>query len=70
MENVKKQRKDINAEIDSLEATFEKNRKEMHWLVEENKRMSDYYGRLSEANHRINDQIRILLEQLWSLDEK
>ena len=40
----------------------------MHQLTDENKRMSDRYGELLEDNHRINDSIRTLLEQMWKLD--
>ena len=58
MENVKKQKKTIDAEIDRLEVTFEKNRREMLQLADENKRMSGRYGELLEDNHRINDRIR------------
>lgn len=68
MENVKKQKKTIDAEIDCLEVTFEKNRREMLQLVDENKRMSGRYGELLEDNHRINDRICTLLEQIWKLD--
>mgnify|MGYP002284445077 FL=1 len=68
MENVKKQKKTIDAEIDRLEVTFEKNRREMLQLADENKRMSGRYGELLEDNHRINDRIRTLLEQMWKLD--
>ena len=68
MENVKKQKKTIDAEIDRLEVTFEKNRREMLQLADENKRMSGRYGELLEHNHRINDRIRTLLEQMWKLD--
>ena len=68
MENVKKQKKTIDAEIDRLEVTFEKNRREMLQLADENKRMSGRYGELLEDNHRINDRIRTLLEQTWKLD--
>lgn len=68
MENAKKQKKTIDAEIDRLEVTFEKNRREMLRLADENKRMSDRYGELLEDNHRINDSIRTLLEQMWKLD--
>ena len=68
MENVKKQKKTIDAEIDLLEVTFEKNRREMLQLADENKRMSGRYGELLEDNHRINDRIRTLLEQMWKLD--
>lgn len=68
MGNVKKQKKTIDAEIDCLEVTFEKNRREMLQLVDENKRMSGRYGELLEDNHRINDRIRTLLEQIWKLD--
>lgn len=67
MENVKKQKKTIDAEIDCLEVTFEKNRREMLQLVDENKRMSGRYGELLEDNHRINGRIRTLLEQMWKL---
>ena len=52
MENVKKQKKTIDAEIDRLEVTFEKNRREMLQLADENKRMSGRYGELLEDNHR------------------
>ncbi len=65
MENAKKQKKAIDAEIDHLEATFGKNRREMLRLADENKRMSGRYGELLEDNHRINDRIRTLLEQMW-----
>lgn len=68
MENVKKQKKTIDTEIDRLEVTFEKNRREMLQLADENKRMSGRYGELLEDNHRINDRIRTLLEQMWKLD--
>lgn len=68
MESAKKQKKTIDAEIDRLETTFEKNRREMLQLVDENKRMSGRYGELLEDNHRINDRIRTLLEQMWKLD--
>lgn len=69
MESTKRQKKSINAEIDRLEATFEKNRREMLLLADENKRMSGRYGELLEDNHRINDRIRTLLEQMWKLDK-
>ena len=68
MEDAKKQKKAINAEIDHLEATFEENRREMLQLVDENKRMSGRYGDLLEDNHRINERIRTLLKQMWKLD--
>ncbi len=68
MENVKKQKKTIDTEIDRLEVTFEKNRREMLQLADENKRMSGRYGELLEDNHRVNDRIRTLLEQMWKLD--
>lgn len=68
MENVKKQKKTIDAEIDRLEVTFEKNRREMLQLADENKRMSGRYGELLGDNHRVNDRIRTLLEQMWKLD--
>lgn len=68
MKNAKKQKKAIDAEIDRLEATFEKNRREMLRLADENKRTSGRYGELLEDNHRINDRIRTLLEQMWKLD--
>lgn len=68
MEDAKKQKKAINAEIDRHEVTFEENRREMLRLVDENKRMSGRYGELLEDNHRINDRIRTLLEQMWKLD--
>lgn len=68
MESAKKQKKTIDAEIDRLETTFEKNRREMLRLADENKRMSGRYGELLEDNHRINDRIRTLLEQMWKLD--
>lgn len=68
MEDAKKQKKAINAEIDHLEATFEENRREMLRLADENKRMNGRYRELLEDNHRINDRIRTLLEQMWKLD--
>lgn len=68
MENAKKQKKAINAEIDRLEATFEENRREMLRLADDNKRMSGRYGELLEDNHRINERIRALLKQMWKLD--
>lgn len=68
MEDAKKQKKTIDAEIDRLEATFEENRREMLQLVDENKRMSGRYGELLEDNHRINERIRTLLKQMWKLD--
>lgn len=68
MEDAKKQKKAINAEIDHLEATFEKNRREMLRLADDNKRTSGRYGELLEDNHRINERIRTLLEQMWKLD--
>lgn len=68
MENVKKQKKTIDTEIDRLEVTFEKNRREMLQLADENKRMSGRYGELLEDNHRINERIRTLLKQMWKLD--
>lgn len=68
MENAKKQKKAINAEIDHLEATFEENRREMLRLADNNKRTSGRYGELLENNHRINERIRTLLKQMWKLD--
>lgn len=68
MEDAKKPKKAINAEIDHLEATFEENRREMLRLADDNKRTSGRYGELLEDNHRINERIRTLLEQMWKLD--
>lgn len=68
MEDAKKQNKAINAEIDHLEATFEENRREILRLADDNKRTSSRYGELLEDNHRINERIRTLLEQMWKLD--
>ena len=68
MEDAKKQKKALDAEIDRLEATFEENRREMLRLADDNKRTSVRYGELLEDNHRINEQIRTLLEQMWKLD--
>lgn len=68
MEDAKKQKKAINAEIDRLEAIFEENRREMLRLADDNKRTSGRYGELLENNHRINERIRTLLEQMWKLD--
>ena len=68
MEDAKKQKKAINAEIDHLEATFEENRREMLRLADDNKRTSGRYGELLEDNHRINERIHTLLEQMWKLD--
>ena len=61
--------KALNAEIDQLEATFDKNRKEMQELAKENKRISNRYDALLEENVRINDRIRDRLEKLWKLEE-
>lgn len=68
MEDAKKQKKAINAEIDRLETAFEENRREMLRLADDNKRTSGRYGELLEDNHRINERIRTLLEQMWKLD--
>lgn len=68
MENAKKQKKAINAEIDRLEAIFEENRREMLRLADDNKRTSGRYGELLENNHRINERIRTLLKQMWKLN--
>lgn len=68
MEDAKKQKKAINAEIDHLEVTFEENRREMLRLADDNKRTSVRYGELLEDNHRINERIRTLLKQMWKLD--
>lgn len=68
MEDAKKQKKALDAEIDRLEATFEENRREMLRLADDNKRTSVRYGELLEDNHRINERIRTLLEQMWKLD--
>lgn len=68
MEDTKKPKKAINAEIDHLEATFEENRREMLRLADDNKRTSGRYGELLEDNHRINERIRTLLKQMWKLD--
>lgn len=68
MEDAKKQEKALDAEIDRLEATFEENRREMLRLADDNKRTSGRYGELLEDNHRINERIRTLLEQMWKLD--
>lgn len=68
MKDAKKQKKAINAEIDHLEAIFEENRREMLRLADNNKRTSGRYGELLENNHRINERIRTLLEQMWKLD--
>lgn len=68
MEDAKKQKKAINAEIDRLETAFEENRREMLRLADNNKRTSGRYGELLEDNHRINERIRTLLKQMWKLD--
>lgn len=68
MEDAKKQKKAINAEIDHLEAIFEENRREMLRLADDNKRTSGRYGELLENNHRINERIRTLLKQMWKLN--
>lgn len=68
MEDAKKQKKAINAEIDRLETAFEENRREMLRLADNNKRTSGRYEELLEDNHRINERIRTLLEQMWKLD--
>lgn len=68
MEDAKKQKKALDAEIDRLETTFEENRREMLRLADNNKRTSGRYEELLEDNHRINERIRTLLEQMWKLD--
>ncbi|WP_290532834.1 hypothetical protein [Alistipes sp.] len=37
-------------------------------LADDNKRTSGRYGELLEDNHRINERIHTLLEQMWKLD--
>ena len=68
MKSAKTRKKALDTQIDRLEATFEANRREMLRLAEENARMCGRYEELLEANHRINDRIHTLLEQLWKID--
>lgn len=69
--NAEKTRKaEIVADLDDLEIAFEKNRQEMLRLSAENKRASDRYGELLDANFQINARYRTLLEELWTFDEK
>lgn len=64
-----RKRPEIDAELDRLEIEFEKNRKEMQRLAAANKRTSDCYSDLLDANHDINDRIRALLEERWKLEQ-
>lgn len=64
---MKAQANKLNAQIDNLEAAFEANRTEMQELIDQNKRATARYDFLLTANHRINDEIHALLEQLWKL---
>lgn len=64
-----RKRSEIDAELDRLEVEFEKNRKEMQRLAAVNKRTSDRYSDLLNANHDINDRIRALLEERWKLEQ-
>lgn len=56
--------------IEHLEATFERNRNEMHTLAEQNRRLHRRYGELLEANREINEQIRETLAQLWKQEKR
>lgn len=59
----------IDAELDYLEVEFEKNRKEMHRLVDENRRACNRYDELMNANHGINNRILTLLAERWESEE-
>lgn len=59
----------IDAELDYLEVEFEKNRKEMQRLVDENRRACNRYDELLNANHGINNRILTLLAERWESEE-
>ena len=65
MNTANRKRTEIDAELDRLEVEFEKNRKEMQRLADENRRAGNRYGELSNANHDINNRILTLLAERW-----
>lgn len=69
MNAANRKRTEIDAEIDRLEVEFEKNRKEMQRLADENRRAGNRYGELLNANHDINNRILTLLTERWESEE-
>lgn len=69
MKTAYRKRPEIDVELDRLEGKFEKNRQELQCLAAENKRASDRYSDLLNANHDINGRIRALLEERWKLKQ-
>lgn len=69
MNTANRKRTEIDAELDRLEVEFEKNRKEMQRLADENRRAGNRYGELSNANHDINNRILTLLAERWESEE-
>ena len=65
MNTANRKRTEIDAELDRLEVEFEKNRKEMQRLADENRRAGNRYVELSNANHDINNRILTLLAERW-----
>lgn len=63
MNTANRKRTEIDAELDRLEVEFEKNRKEMQRLADENRRAGNRYSELSNANHDINNRILTLLAE-------
>ena len=69
MNTANRKRTEIDAELDRLEVEFEKNRKEMQRLADENRRAGNRYCELSNANHDINNRILTLLAERWESEE-
>ena len=69
MNTANRKRTEIDAELDRLEVEFEKNRKEMQRLADENRRAGNRYGELSNANHANNNRILTLLAERWESEE-
>lgn len=63
MNSANRKRTEIDAELDRLEVEFEKNRKEMQRLADENRRAGNRYDELLNANHDINNRILTLLAE-------
>lgn len=69
MNTANRKRTEIDAELNRLEVEFEKNRKEMQRLADENRRTGNRYGELLNANHDINNRILTLLAERWESEE-
>ena len=69
MNTANRKRTEIDAELDRLEVEFEKNRKEMQGLADENRRAGNRYGELSNANRDMNNRILTLLAERWESEE-